>query len=65
MGEFSQFALVPEQGVTPEKGQLVQRCKSASRRWPARLGCGGIPAAVQGVWRQGAKGNEHVFKPCA
>ena len=37
MGEFSQFALVPEQGVTPEMAQLDEGMQARIREMAARL----------------------------
>ena len=54
MGEFSQFALVPEQGVTPEKGQLDPEMQKRIEEMAARLDVQD-PAAVQGFGARAQK----------
>lgn len=63
MGEFSQFALVPEQGATPEMGQLDAEMQSRIREMAARLDVSDT-AAVMGFGAKAQK-NMNAFSSIA
>lgn len=63
MGEFSQFALVPEQGVTPEIGQLDGEMQARIREMASRLNVRDA-AAVMGFGAKAQK-NMNAFSSIA
>lgn len=63
MGEFSQFALVPEQGATPEMGQLDEAMQGRIREMAARLDVNDA-AAVMGFGAKAQK-NMNAFSSIA
>lgn len=60
MGEFSGFALVPEQGAIPQKHQLDPDMQRRIEAMAARVDIRDN-AAVMGLRRAGAEGNGNVF----